>query len=355
MKIYLVGGAVRDKLLGIPHQEKDYVVVGATTEEMLKKGFQQVGKDFPVFLHPQTKEEYALARRERKIGPGYTGFDFDASNQVTLEDDLLRRDLTINAMAETPEGELIDPYHGKMDLEKKILRHVSPAFSEDPVRILRVARFAARLSYLGFTIASETLALMKEMVKAGEVNALVAERVWKEMERALSEKNPEKFFAVLDACGASTILFPENNLALDALPRAIHPEIRFAVVFHRYPDLKNLIDRYRVPTSYRELVLLVQKYQENYLAAETLNAKELCDLLYRLDAFRRPERFEKFLQASDAITQHSRSRACLENALKNAKSVNIKEIVQSEVSGKDIAEKIKQAQITAIESQLGQW
>lgn len=207
MKIYLVGGAVRDELLGIPYHEKDWVVVGATAEEMLAKGYRQVGKDFPVFLHPKTNEEYALARTERKVSKGYTGFTFNAAPEVTLEEDLQRRDLTINAIAKAEDGTIIDPFHGREDLQNKILRHVSPAFSEDPVRILRIARFAAR--YGDFTIAPETLALMKQMVVSGEVDALVPERVWKEWQRALSEKHPEKFFEVLAACGAMAILFPE--------------------------------------------------------------------------------------------------------------------------------------------------
>ena len=194
MKIYLVGGAVRDKLLNLPVKEKDYVVVGASVEEMLRSGYRQVGKDFPVFLHPETHEEYALARMERKVSRGYTGFTFDTSTAVTLEEDLKRRDLTINAIAETLDTkEIKDPFLGRADLEKKLLRHVSEAFVEDPVRILRVARFAARFAYLGFTVAPETIALMKKMVKAGEVDALVSERVWKELERGLQEKNPEVF------------------------------------------------------------------------------------------------------------------------------------------------------------------
>src|SRR3990167_6080610 len=223
MKIYLVGGAVRDQLLGLPVKEQDWVVVGATIEEMLTAGYRQVGKEFPVFLHPKTGEEYALARMERKINPGYKGFTFDTSKDVTLEEDLSRRDLTINAMAETPEGELVDPFHGKKDLEQKILRHVSPAFAEDPVRILRVGRFLARYAHLGFHIAPETITLMRHMVKVGEVNALVAERVWKELERALGEKNPEKFFEALANCEALAILFPDlpiDSIGIKALVKA---------------------------------------------------------------------------------------------------------------------------------------
>ncbi|MBL8250581.1 MAG: multifunctional CCA tRNA nucleotidyl transferase/2'3'-cyclic phosphodiesterase/2'nucleotidase/phosphatase, partial [Candidatus Competibacter sp.] len=209
MTIYLVGGAVRDELLGLPVKERDWVVVGATPEELLARGFQPVGKDFPVFLHPRTREEYALARTERKTAPGYYGFDIRAGSEVTLEDDLLRRDLTINAMARDGQGRLIDPYHGRRDLEARRLRHVSPAFAEDPVRILRLARFSARYAALGFQVAPETLALMRQMVASGEVDALVPERVWAETVRALGEIRPERFFETLRACGALARIFPE--------------------------------------------------------------------------------------------------------------------------------------------------
>ncbi|MBV8802084.1 MAG: multifunctional CCA tRNA nucleotidyl transferase/2'3'-cyclic phosphodiesterase/2'nucleotidase/phosphatase, partial [Gammaproteobacteria bacterium] len=257
MKIYLVGGAVRDQLLGIPVKEKDWVVTGATVQDMLNQGFRQVGKDFPVFLHPKTHEEYALARIERKIGRGYTGFTFDTSPTVTLEEDLLRRDLTINAIAETPEGEIIDPYHGREDLAKKILRHVSSAFAEDPVRILRVGRFAARFN---FPVAEETINLMKQMVAAGEVDALVPERVWKELERALTEKYPFQFFAVLEKCEALEILFPHisiDNPGILALKQDIHlptnSQVRLAILLHALSieDINTFCDRYRIRNSHR--------------------------------------------------------------------------------------------------------
>jgi len=209
MEIYLVGGAVRDLLLGLPVKERDWVVVGSTPEEMIELGYTRVGKDFPVFLHPETREEYALARTERKTGPGYTGFDFHAAPDVSLEEDLQRRDLTINAMAENADGELIDPYDGRNDLDLGRLRHVSPAFAEDPVRILRVARFAARFAQWGFSVAHDTNALMRNMVAAGEVDHLVPERVWAELAKALAYDNPEKFFTVLHGCNALTVLFPE--------------------------------------------------------------------------------------------------------------------------------------------------
>lgn len=295
MKIYLVGGAVRDQLLGRPVKEKDWVVVGASVDEMLKKGFRPVGKDFPVFLHPETHEEYALARTERKTGRGYTAFDFNASPDVTLEEDLMRRDLTINAMAQSVEGELIDPYHGKDDLQQKLLRHVSPAFIEDPVRILRVARFAARFG--DFRVAAETNQLMQQMVENGEVNALVAERVWKELERALGEDYPQRFFEVLDACGALRVLFPDIK-KFDVLINENKNSVmeRFALLLQNVPEdnIKLLCDRYRVPKDYREFALLVARYQNK--ACETrLSAEEIVDLLQHLDAFRREERFKKFL------------------------------------------------------------
>jgi len=226
MKTYLVGGAVRDELLDYPHKEKDWVVVGATPEQMLDAGFQQVGKDFPVFLHPDTKEEYALARTERKTSPGYKGFDVHATVDVTLEQDLLRRDLTINALAKGESGEIIDPFNGLQDIQDKVLRHVSPAFSEDPVRILRVARFAARYRHLGFIVADETMQLMKQMVADGEVDALVPERVWQEMEKALGERSPSRFIEVLRDCGALERILPElDRLFGVPQPEEHHPEV----------------------------------------------------------------------------------------------------------------------------------
>ena len=227
MEIYLVGGAVRDKRLGLPVRERDWVVVGATPQELLSQGYKPVGRDFPVFLHPVSKEEYALARTERKTGPGYTGFETCSDPTITLEEDLRRRDLTINAMAETPGGELIDPYGGVEDLDNGLLRHVSPAFAEDPVRILRVARFAARFAHRGFRVAHQTNALMRQMVENGEVDHLVPERVWSEFARALEAKTPERFFDVLYGCGALARLFPEIETTLPAsAPRTARPRGR---------------------------------------------------------------------------------------------------------------------------------
>ena len=226
MRIFLVGGAVRDELLNLEVKDRDFVVINSTPEAMLEKGFTQVGKDFPVFLHPTTNEEYALARTERKQGSGYTGFTCYAGQDVSLEDDLARRDLTINAIAQSPEGEIFDPYFGQKDLKDKVLRHISPAFSEDPLRVLRVARFAARFAHLGFNIAPETQLLMAELASSGELEALTAERVWAETEKALHTQSPQVYFQVLRDCGALAILFPEiDNLFGVPAPKRWHPEI----------------------------------------------------------------------------------------------------------------------------------
>jgi len=340
----LVGGAVRDAALGLPVRERDWVVVGATPDALTGAGYTPVGREFPVFLHPETREEYALARLERKTGPGYRGFVTEFSPAVTLEDDLARRDLTINAMAQTPEGELIDPHGGQRDLDARVLRHVSPAFVEDPVRILRVARFAARFAPLGFSVAPETLALMRTMVDSGEADALVAERVWQETERALASGRPDVYFQLLRDCGALRVVFPE----LDALfgvpqPEQWHPEIdagvhtlmvlrqsallspattvRFAALTHdlgkgrtpreRWPMhhgheaasvelVDALCDRLRVPNEHRELARLVARYHCNVHRAFELRATTVLAILERCDAFRRPERFEELLLACEA-------------------------------------------------------
>ncbi len=344
LRAYLVGGAVRDRLLGRPVRERDYVVVGATVDDMRRLGFQQVGKDFPVFLHPETKDEYALARTERKTAPGYHGFAVHADPDVTLEQDLLRRDLTINALAEDEHGALIDPHGGLADLQARILRHVSPAFAEDPVRILRLARFAARYADLGFRIADETLGLMRDMVAAGEVDALVPERVWQEMERALGEDRPSRFFEVLRECGALARLLPElDRLWGVAQPAKWHPEIdtgvhvmlvldmaarlspdlevRFAALCHdlgkgNTPDdilpshhgheerglalVEGVCDRLRIPNRCRELARVTAAYHGLVHKVEELRAGTILDLLDRTDAFRRPERFHQMLTACEA-------------------------------------------------------
>ncbi|BBA35463.1 tRNA nucleotidyltransferase [Methylocaldum marinum] len=344
MKTYLVGGAVRDTLLGRPVEERDWVVVGETPESMIAQGFKPVGKDFPVFLHPKTREEYALARTERKTAPGYRGFVVHAEPDVTLEQDLLRRDLTINAMALDGDGRLIDPYGGMRDLKNRILRHVSPAFGEDPVRILRVARFAARFATLGFRIAEDTFDLMRDMVAAGEVDALVPERVWAEMARALSEAVPRAFFEVLRACGALARLCPEiDRLFGIPQPAEHHPEIdtglhtllvldqaarlspdpvvRFAALTHDLgkgltPEalwprhhgheeagldaLVSLCQRLRVPNAYRKLAEKVMRYHGHCHRALELRPATVVDLLQRLDALRKGEALDEFLLACEA-------------------------------------------------------
>ncbi|MGB6451511.1 MAG: multifunctional CCA addition/repair protein [Steroidobacteraceae bacterium] len=354
MQVYLVGGALRDRLLGRPVHERDWVVVGAEPAELTARGFTPVGREFPVFLHPQTREEYALARLERKVAPGYRGFVTQFSPDVTLEEDLRRRDLTINAMAESESGEIIDPYGGRRDLEARMLRHVSDAFVEDPVRILRVARFAARFAPLGFTVAAETAVLMARMVESGEVNALVAERVWQETERALAEPRPEVFFEVLRGCGALACIFPEID-ALFGVPQPAewHPEIdtgvhvllalryaaqsgastavRFATLVHdlgkaltpreRWPShhgheeagvplVERLSSRLKAPNEHRELAVLAARHHTSVHRALELKPATVLKLLEAADAFRRPGRFSELLLACEA---DARGRAGLED------------------------------------------
>lgn len=354
MKIYLVGGAVRDKLLNIPVKDKDWVVVGSNAEEMTAQGFSQVGKDFPVFLHPQNKQEYALARTERKTAPGYTGFEFDTSQQVTLEQDLMRRDLTINAIAETEDGEYVDPFNGRGDLEQRILRHVSPAFSEDPLRVLRVAKFAARFAGLGFGIADETMTLMREIVDSGEMDSLVKERVWQELEQALGAADPDVFIQVLRDCGALAVILPEVD-KLFGVPQPVkhHPEVDtgihtlmclqqarklsddpvvcYATLVHdvgkgitdpdKWPShraheplglrlQKQITTRLKVPNEYSQLAALVCEHHTKLHRIAELRPVTLLKLMEALDAFRRPLRLEKFLQACEA---DARGRTGLED------------------------------------------
>jgi tRNA nucleotidyltransferase (CCA-adding enzyme) len=353
MQVYLVGGAVRDALLGMPVKECDWVVVGGTREELLRLQYREVGRDFPVFLHPDSHEEYALARRERKVAPGYRGFSVEFGPEVTLEEDLARRDLTINAMAQSSDGTLIDPYGGKRDIESRTLRHVSEAFIEDPVRVLRVARFAARFAPLGFHVAADTLALMRSMVLRGEVDALVAERVWQESEKALREPAASTFFKVLRECGALQRIYPEID-ALFGVPQPAewHPEIdsglhtlmvldqaarlsddtriRFAALVHdlgkgttppaQWPShrgheersvalIEALAARLRVPSDHRELAIIVARYHGIVHRALELRPKTILEFMERADAFRRPERFAQALLACEA---DSRGRTGLE-------------------------------------------
>jgi len=400
VRTYLVGGAVRDKIMGYPFNEKDWVVTGSTVKDMLNSGFQQVGKDFPVFLHPKTKEEYALARTERKSGHGYHGFDVHAEPSVTLEQDLSRRDLTINAIAEDENGELIDPFNGAKDIEKKILRHVSTAFAEDPLRILRLARFAARYHHLGFKIANETLLLMKQMVANGEVEHLVAERVWQEMVRALSEKNPEIFFQVLRDVGALKVLLPEIDVLFGIPnPEQWHPEIdtgihtlmvlqqaallsplplvRFAAVCHDlgkgrtakqyWPKhhgheetgvkvIKKLCGRLKLPKEFQELACLGSRYHLHAHKAWELKSQTLLKLFEAFDLFRRPERFNYFLDICEADFRGRGGfekfaypqRAFLEQAAANVSKVSITSIVDKSLVGKELGMALRQLRIHSI-------
>jgi tRNA nucleotidyltransferase (CCA-adding enzyme) len=400
MQIYLVGGAVRDQLLGLEVKDRDYVVVGATPEEMVAQGYRPVGADFPVFLHPDTKEEYALARTERKTGRGYKGFTVYAAPDVTLEDDLRRRDLTINAMAVATDGTLIDPFGGAADLRDGMLRHVSGAFSEDPVRILRVARFAARFARLGFKVAHATNALMRRMVDNGEVDALVAERVWAELERALGEDRPSVFFKVLRGCGALERLFPEIA-ALFGVPQPAqhHPEIdtgehimlvldqaarltgdtrvRFAALLHdlgkgvtppaEWPKhigheqagaalVSEFCKRLRVPNDYRDLALLVARYHAHCHRAAELKPATLLDTLEAMDAFRRPERLEQFVLACMADARGRTGHAdapypqadIFRRAFEAARAVDTAAVARAGGKGPEIGERIRRARISAI-------
>lgn len=400
MDIYLVGGAVRDKLLGLPVRERDWVVVGATPQAMLKKGFRKVGKDFPVFLHPQTQEEYALARMERKTGKGYYGFECDASPDVTLEEDLLRRDITINAMAEDEHGHIIDPYHGQRDLENRILRHVSPAFKEDPVRILRIARFAARLAPMGFKVADETLELMNTMVLSGEVDALVKERVWQEIVKALVTDKPSEFFLVLRSCGALERLWPSLD-KLWGIPQPIqhHPEIdtgihtmmallqavkltedpvtRFATICHdlgkgetppeEWPRhkgheergvelIKLFCDKYKVSREYKDLAILVSRFHLHCHKIFELKPRTILKTLEKLDAFRKPQRLMQFIIACQADARGRLGReereypqaARLEEAYEIAKAVDIKPLIAAGHTGTTLGKKLRQERIQAL-------
>jgi len=400
VQIYLVGGAVRDSLLKLPVVDRDWVVVGATPAQLLALGYQQVGKDFPVFLNPQTHEEYALARTERKSGQGYTGFTCYAAPDVTLEEDLQRRDLTINAIAQAPEGELIDPYGGVQDLNARVLRHVSDAFSEDPLRVLRVARLAARFAHLGFTLAPETAALMRSMADGGELSALPAERVWKETEKALQSQSPQVYFQVLRACGALKVLFPE----IDALfgvpaPEKWHPEIdtgihtlmtlamasrlspevdvRFSALCHDvgkgltpkqfWPHhhghgpagvklVEALCQRLRVPNPIRDLAMLVAEYHDLIHTVDKLRPETLLKLFDAIDVWRKPHRLEQMILTSEA---DARGRTGFEEnpypqgdylraAFQVANAVSVKEVVASGLQGLAIRDELKRRRQQAL-------
>lgn len=408
MRTYMVGGAVRDALLGLPVHDRDWVVVGATPQEMINAGYLPVGKDFPVFLHPETREEHALARTERKTARGYHGFAFYAEPDVTLEQDLARRDLTINAIAQGDDGLLIDPFHGRRDLKDKVLRHVTHAFREDPVRILRVARFAAR--FADFAVAPETMVLMRLMVEAGEVDALVAERVWQELARGLMEAKPSRMFQILRECGALARLLPEVDRLWGVPQRAeYHPEVdtgvhlmmvldmaarlhtplpvRFACLMHDLGKgttpadvlprhighemrsaelLQGVCERLRVPTECRELADVVAREHGNIHRSEEYDARALVRLLERCDALRKPRRFEQALLACEC---DARGRGGMEDkpypqrerllaALAAAQQVVTSEIAaqaqQQQLSGPQIGERIHQARIQAVAQALAQ-
>jgi tRNA nucleotidyltransferase (CCA-adding enzyme) len=343
VKSYVVGGAVRDELLGLPVKDRDHVVVGATPEEMVKLGYKPVGKDFPVFLHPVTHEEYALARTERKSGRGYKGFTVYAAPDVTLEDDLRRRDLTINAIAKAEDGSLIDPFHGRRDIEARTLRHVSEAFSEDPVRILRVARFAARF---GFNIAPETMQLMKDMVASGETDYLVPERVWQEFSKGLMEERPQRMFEVLDACGLRERLLPELETQPEVMSGPL--AVRFALLAWSLAEdeVETLCRRLRVPNEPRELALLVSRSRGALETVARAPPEEILRLLKAADAFRRPERFAELLEVA-RLAAHGIDFSRLEKARAAAAAVDAGAIAQR---GGDIAKAVDEARLKAIEA-----
>jgi len=403
MKIYEVGGAVRDALMGLPVKDRDWVVVGGTKDDLLRLGYRPIGKDFPVFLHAKTGEQYALARTEQKTGPGYHGFSFDTSKTVSLEEDLARRDLTVNAMARDESGHIIDPYGGQLDLERKVLRHVSDAFIEDPLRVLRVARFSARFVQLGFSVAPETTELMKKMAETGELDMLRPERVWQETNKALVETNPQQYFLVLRDCGALARVFPELE-ALFGVPQPArwHPEIdtgihvmmalkiaaklsdkaeiRFAVLAHDLGKgttpkkllpghrgheerslkiLASLCARLPVPKNYQALAEAVARYHGLVHKVSSLRPNTLHKIIVAVDGIRRPERFEDFLIACEAdargrkgLEEQAYPQAeILKRALHAARAVRAEE-AENSAKGKALGELIRQKQIEAISAAL---
>ena len=366
MKVYAVGGAVRDELLGLPVADRDYVVVGATPDEMIDLGYRPVGRDFPVFLHPETHEEYALARTERKTGRGYHGFQFHTAPDVTLEQDLQRRDLTINAMARDEDGTLVDPFNGAEDLNAGLLRHVSPAFAEDPVRILRVARFAARF---GFDIAPETAALMRDIVESGEADALVPERVWQELSRGLMEERPSRMFEVLAECGALARIAPELAAlfdepeaaqpvmdALDAAAADAEPlEVRLAALVRTLEPyaVESLAQRLKLPASVRDLAVLASRHANAIADADALPSEAILDLLNATDAWRRPERFGDLLRAVLAgEPDRVRTMQLLERARAAGAAVDAGAIAKASVDQAGIRERIDAARLDAIRAAL---
>ncbi len=400
MQIYLVGGAVRDELLGLHSSDRDWLVVGATPQQMLSDGYTAVGKDFPVFLHPRTKEEYALARTERKSGPGYTGFDCYFAPDVTLEQDLKRRDLTINAIAKDHNGTLYDPYHGAQDIENKLLRHVSAAFVEDPLRVLRVARFAAKLAHLGFSVAPETMQLMQQMVANGELNTLTAERVWQEWHKSLLTPRPDVFIQVLHECGALAVVMPELAALFGVpQPKQHHPEVdtgihtlltaraaaelstdttvRFAAQLHdlgkgvtpqeQWPSHKRhcatgpalvetLCRRIKTPNEFRHLALLVSEQHTNIHRAGELRAATITKILDRIDVWRNPEILDKILLCCRA-DHNGRSgfsnadypqEKIFKNAYQAAQAVDVKQVMKDGFKGQQIRQELTTRRSAAI-------
>lgn len=405
MKVYLVGGAVRDQLLNLPIKERDWVVVGASPEQLLHQQFRQVGRDFPVFLHPETGEEYALARTERKSAPGYYGFSCDFSQNVTLEEDLARRDLTINAMAMDENGQLIDPYGGQHDLSHKLLRHVSPAFVEDPVRVLRVARFAARFHHLGFKLADETRSLMYSMVRNGELNHLVAERVWQEWQRSLTEQNPEQFVLTLRSCDALRIILPELH-TLFGVPNpyryhrevdsGVHtlmvlhaavaltsdPVVRFAALVHDLgkanspmvnwpshhgheergvPVIESLCTRLRIPNEYRTLATVVSRFHLIIHRLSELRAATIVKTLERIDAFRRPQLFYNMLIACQADAEGCGRRidyqqgTLWKSLFAECAAINAQQLMAQGYTGAAIKHALHEHRIVRVELILNSW
>lgn len=358
MEIYLVGGAVRDQLLGEEVKERDFVVVKSTPEEMLALGYRQVGKGFPVFLHPKSHEEYALARIERKVGKGYTEFTCIATPDVTLEEDLKRRDLTINAMAVDSNGKLIDPYGGQTDLKNKIIRHVSASFAEDPLRVLRVARFAARFG--DFSIHPETMSLMKDIVKAKEIEALVPERIWQELARALQEKHPHRFFLVLKECNALEIICPEilndffNNIAVLQKATRLSDQgcVRFASLLYNLnrDAIKNICNRIKAPNRYCQLALLVVNNKNWFTNAETADAETLLQGFQQCDAFRRSERFHQFLLSCESHSKDIPSSAIKRLKLAHQKILGlpIKPLLEQKLSDKALKAAIDMKRIAVL-------
>ena len=375
MQTFLVGGAVRDRLLSLPVQEQDWVVVGSTTEEMLEQGFRQVGRDFPVFLHPQTHEEYALARTERKSGHGHTGFTVFSNPEVTLEEDLSRRDLTINAIAQDKDGKLIDPYNGQKDIQNRVLRHISPAFSEDPLRVLRVARFAAKFWSIGFTIAPETLALMSSICDSGELEQLSTDRIWQETQRGLATAHPEIYILVLMQTGALEKISPSLAKALQRKSALLNLSSIKSITNHecRYVCLvllasesnhefdaeiaKQINNSFISCGDLYEFVLLVVKHFKSCCQASTTNSEQIYNLLHSLDAYRRQSRCQRIIEcmhSAQIIFQHcsKHSLALLANLIPILNMIKIGEVQRAGLEGKEIGKKLKELRIKAIDNEL---